>query len=151
MSEPSPFYQQHYAVEPPAIDEREFRAGWRRLTQLNKLHRYHAITDLEWRAGQHFYTIVEAADRTQSRAQSFDYAPGGSGFDGGLVRRLDAETRLNKLVRVLGLPRTKLLKLHIVEDLKWRELGRRLGVHPTTARRRTVSAIKQLTSVIWST
>jgi hypothetical protein len=40
-----------------------------------------------------------------------------------------------------------LLEAVIVDELRWSELGRRLGCHTCTAKRRAIAAIKRLAQV----
>jgi hypothetical protein len=54
MSAPNVFYQQHYQVEAPVVDERHFRTAWKILTRLDGLLVEKWITTAEFHAAADF-------------------------------------------------------------------------------------------------
>ncbi|HEY2528078.1 MAG TPA: hypothetical protein VGJ20_09055 [Xanthobacteraceae bacterium] len=151
MAEPSAFFRQHHAVEPPAIDALAFRPFWRVRTRLDQLLIDGAISFPEWRAGQIFRTLAERVLAATWRSQWVDrvQVPATS-FDRGLAARADALKQLAAIHAALGGFAVNLLEAHIVNDERWKELGPRLGVHPRTARQYTIAAVKALAMVIWN-
>lgn len=151
MPEPDKFYTQHHAVEAPVIDDSEFRPYWRRCTHLDALLHDRAITIVEWRAGQAFRSIAETVlSANWNISQWMDNSRSRRGFDINLGGRHDAINRLHKLHNALGSFAIDLLEVHIVDDISWTELGRRLGVHAKTARSHTILALRALAAVIWA-
>lgn len=152
MTGPSPFYRQHFTVEAPAIDERTFRPFFRIRTGLDQLHDDATISETEWRAARAFGDLALLAIATDWPTKWFGFDQSEKtrfGADVGIAGRIDARKRLRAIRRSLGRDDFALLEVHVVYDLTWTEIGRRLGVHPKTAKRRTIAAIKALTAVIW--
>jgi hypothetical protein len=84
------------------------------------------------------------------KAGRLDGTGGGSGYKPGLLPsewRLAAIRRLPKVLHQPDRPTTRLLEAVIVEDLRWCELGKRRRVHPRTAKRYAVAALRQLAQV----
>lgn len=152
MSEPSKFYQQHHAIDPPAIDAQSFRPYWRLRTRLDQLLLDGAISYPEWRAARLFRALCETALAGAFRTQSLNRGDGDPlGIALAATRRIDASRRLLAIRGHLGAPAAELLEKHLVDDLSWATLGQRLGVHPKTARTWAIAAVKALAAVIWST
>jgi hypothetical protein len=150
VTEPSRYYTQHHAVEPPAIDALAFRPYWRRRTRLDRLLVNGVITEHEWRAAQHFRGLVEIIRAGDWPAKAFDrgaHVTGGSAR--GIERQFDALARLVVLRRELGTFAVDVLEAHIVDDESWVVLAARWCVHPKTARAWTVTIVKALATVIW--
>lgn len=151
MNEPSKFYTQHHAVEAPVIDGREFRSWWtvRKTLRLDELLKDQAITFAMWRAGVSFRLLAEIVAASELPAHWLD-SPGGGGTMDRIVISVDADKKLNNIRREVGRFWFRLLELHLVDDLTWAELGRRLNVHRKTARNWTIAALALLAEVIWS-
>jgi hypothetical protein len=81
------------------------------------------------------------------RAARLDGTGGGSGHLQPSERQLAALRRLRDLHDRLDRETLLLLELIIVMDLRWRELGKRLGVHACTAKRRAIAALRRLAEV----
>jgi hypothetical protein len=151
VPEPDKFYTQHHAVEAPVIDDTEFRQYWRVHTRLDTLLADRAISIHEWRAGQAFRSIAHTVLATSwPTSKWLDSGRGGGGIDYVLVARHDAISRLHELHRDLGGFAIDLLEAHIVDDESWSAIGRRLRVHPKTARTWTIIALRALAAVIWA-
>ena len=150
MTEPSPFFRQHHAVEAPAIDDATFRPYWRLRPRLDQLLLDRAISITEWRAATLFRGDAERVAARRWRTSSTDRASGGGdlAIAIGLTRYLDAAARLNEINRAIGAWAFDLLEAHIVDDLSWRLLGERYGVHSKTARSWTILSLRALAMVI---
>ena len=150
MTEPSPYFTQHHAVEPPAVNEREFRTAWRRRPQLEQLAIDEAISYATFRAGAEFRVLAEIAIIDQWPAKWIDDRGKGGFRVGALIaRRMKALDRLRDIRANLGPWVFGLLERHLVDDLSWAELGRRYGVHGKTARAWTIAALAALATVTW--
>lgn len=137
---PSVHYRQHHDVEPPIVDLRAFRQGWRVRSHLDRLLVDGAITRAEWQAGDDFRATWSSA--LPSRASTLlGMRVRGHDPDAGMLARLAALTRLRRLGNAMGPGPIAVLVACIVDDLSWRELGRRLGVDHKTARAVTVRAL----------
>jgi hypothetical protein len=147
MTEPTKFFTQHHPVEPPVVNDHAFRTGWLVKNHLNGLLREHAISFDVWAAGVEYRRLAEIRLAGMFPPRSFDQGTG-AGFGRHPAGRIDAGERLVAIKLGLGRDRVVLLNCHLVDDMKWSELGRRLRVHPTTARRRTIAALKVLTEVL---
>lgn len=153
MTEPSKFFTQHHAVEAPTIDERSFRPFWRVRTHLDALLIDGAIGWPVWRAAVEYRTLAEVVLAGQWPAKWLDADQADNsrgGFDVSIAFRIDAVDRLKSIHRALGNFPTGLLQAHLVDDLKWVELGRRYSVHAKTARSWTVVTLGALAEVIWN-
>lgn len=144
MTEPSKFFTQHHAVEPPAIDALAFRPFWHIRSRLDGLLIDEAISWQAWRAAVAFRTAAEIVLSETWRSQwAIDrHQPGRSGVTIG--RRVDAATRLRVIRHSLGEWKFTLLECHLVDDLSWSELGRKYRVHAKTVRRWTIAALNAL-------
>jgi hypothetical protein len=152
VTEPTKFFRQHHAVEAPAIDDREFRPGWRVRPKLEQLFIDGAISFAVLRAGMIFRVRAEVVLSQQYPAKWLGVDRGEKnrlGFDMSIVRRRDAIKQLGDLRRKLGGFAIDLLEAHLVDDLDWAELGRRYGVHGKTARTWTIVTLQALAGVLW--
>jgi hypothetical protein len=143
QNSPLPHYQQHHRVEPPRIDAREFRPGWRVKTRLAALFENDKISREAFVAGMAWKGWVEQVGHV--RVQSW-----AARISRGLVlkipssRQLDSACSLQDAARALGQKRVNLLMSAIVDDLTWVELGRRLRVQRQTAVKWAVEAVEAL-------
>jgi hypothetical protein len=62
-SGPDHFLRQHGEIETPAVNDKEFRTAWRRVSRLDQLFREGAIGVLEWRRAVGFKFTYENAYR----------------------------------------------------------------------------------------
>ena len=148
MTEPSPFFRQHHAIEAPAIDGAEFRPYWRVWTRLDQLLADRAINATTWRAGVDFRRIAELVLSDQWKTPNFEHVGGGGG-ENSVPRRLDALKRKAHIRAALGSFAVDLLELHLVGDLPWMQLGEHYGVDRRTARSWTIIALEALPYVMW--
>jgi len=148
MTEPSGFFRQHHAVEAPAIDGAHFRQHWSVVPKLEQLKTDRAISWSVWLAAVEFRRVLEIVLMDQWKPPSFDHVGGGGGFDPG-PRRIDALKRKAIVRGHIGSWAVDLLELHLVADLPWEDLGRRYGVHRSTARRWTIHTLEVLPYVVW--
>jgi hypothetical protein len=153
MTEPSPHYRQHHAVEPPRVDDTEFRPAWRKSDQLAALRDAREITPFEYACGLAFRHATE---------QVVSYAwppPLWLGLGGGrrstnqlaILTFHDEIALLKRVADELGNFACGLLEASVIYDFTWRHLGKRLGVDPRTVRAWTVLAIKGLARVFVTT
>jgi hypothetical protein len=150
MTEPTKYFQQHHAVEPPAIDGTAFRPYWSVRTRLNDLLRYRAISPIVWRAGIDFRRLAEIVLSEEWPAPGFQQSGSGSaGFDVAIPRRIDAIDRLHFVRQKIGGFAVDLLEAHTVDDEPWEQMGKRYGVHPKTVRQWTILALNANAAVIW--
>jgi hypothetical protein len=151
VTEPSKFFTQHHAVEAPTIDERSFRPFWRRRTRLDDLLSDKAINLFVWRAGVDYRALAEMRLMDDFPAKGFDQNETlRAGSDIGIAHRIDTGGRITSINRELDKDHVRLLEAHLVDDLDWAELARRCRVHRTTARRKTIRALKALAEVVWN-
>lgn len=144
--EPSPFFRQHVALDAPEIDARSFRPYWRVRTRLDQLLIDHAISYAQWYAGVTFRLWVERRLGASYGGQSLDRSDRPSaGFDASAVRGIDASDELDRVCVDLGADHLRLVSLFVVHDVNFRDIARALDCHPTTARKRTIDALRALT------
>jgi hypothetical protein len=147
---PSAEYQQHGAFEEPKLDEAAFRPFWRRRDRLEKLYATGLITSRELRAAIAFRTAWEVAHRGTLHAAPWDVVrldrhcrrpPPGPG-----EHQLAALRRLAAVRQALG-ALYELLRMAVLEEMSWCEIGRRLDVHHKTAKDWTCAAIAALAAL----
>lgn len=142
---PTDFYRQHHTVEAPAIDEREFRPGWRVKTKLMLLLETGRIDRRQFEAAAAFKGWCEAVGRQRTSTWLAVRVDGGRRPEGLIsTHQIDSARRLHDAGMALGRDRVKLLFWVIVDDLAWNRLGPRLGVSTKTATWRAVEAIDAL-------
>lgn len=142
-AKPSPFYTAHHDVDPPAVDLRSFRQGWRVRTRLDRLLVEGVISRSTWQAASDFRSTWETALRMRGSAL-IGIRVAVRDPDATMLARLGAAARLRDLGAALGPGRLTILVACVVDDLSWRELGRQLGVDHKTARARAVRALGAL-------
>lgn len=143
--EPSRFFLQHVALDAPEIDAGSFRPYWRVRTRLDQLLDDNAITFAQWYSAVTLRAWVLRGVGGSYGGQSFDRADRpASGFDASAVRRIDASGHLDRVSADLGADHCRLLNLFVVWDVNFRDIARVLQVHPTTARKRTIDALRAL-------
>jgi len=146
-SRPLEYPKQHVSLEQPEINEHAFRQAWRVRSRLDKLFVAGEITGYEWRCASEFRTANEIAFESVLRAPLLDGTGRASGYPANVhpsERHHGALRRLHDLHGRVGRETVRLLEAVIVEDLKWRELGKRLQVQACTSKRRAIAAIKTL-------
>ena len=148
MTEPSPFFRQHHALESPSIDDTSFRPYWRVWTRLDQLLADQAIGPVVWRAGVGFRRLQEIVVTDQWKTPNLEYVGSGGG-DMTVPRRLDALKAVALVRREIGSFAVDLLELHLVADLPWERLGQQYGVHRKTARNWTIICLEMLAVVLW--
>jgi hypothetical protein len=147
-SDPSAFYRQHARIEEPAIDAKQFRPAWRRVTQVDKLLSSGAITAREWRRADEFRRCYEhaAGDIAASQADATFLDPHcrqrGRGEPVG--SRLEAARKLARWQGELGAVAYSLVTMVAIEDACWAAIGRRFAVDPKTGRAWAITALQAL-------
>jgi len=150
VSEPTKYFQQHHAVEAPAIGEHSFRPFWRVRTRLDQLLIDGAISFPVWRAAALFRTLSEIVIADDWPATSMTFSEGGAlGFDVSSIRRIDALNRLHAIRNCVGRTVFAMIERHVVEDQSWTQLAGYYGVHPKTVRSWTIAALQALAAIIW--
>ena len=146
-SAPSAEFRSHHAIEPPAVDARQFRTAWRIRSQVDKLLSAQAISIQEWQHADAFRDMIERAFGPQLRSRDLERRLGANPagtptavFD----CKLDVIAALRRIEHKLGAAAYDLLVLAIVDDLCPAEIGRRLQCDRKTARSRVVRAVKRL-------
>jgi hypothetical protein len=150
---PNRFFRQHHEVEDPQVDEKAFRPAWRIRAQLDRLLYEGKITGFEWRVAGWLRSCHERAHGSELRSPLAQVgmpgrAPrGGWRHDDPNARRAAAGEHLRHMEQALGPVVYGLVLAVVVEDLSWRELGKRCGCHAKTARAWAIEAVKVLATV----
>lgn len=95
--------------------------------------------------------LYEHALGSRLRASQLDGQGGGHGYRAGLhpsEAQIAALRHLHDVHDQLGRDDVRILQMIVVDDVRWCELGQRLGSHAKTARQGAVGAIKAL-AVVW--
>ena len=145
---PSTFYRAHHQVEPPAVDQREYRPGWRVKTGLDGLLEKGLITPRQYRIALGFRAAYERAMKGAVRVGSWGAVYVDSGCRGSPAveigeRQADALDLVRRVEVVLGSLYTLLVWL-VVDDFCWAEIGRRLDVDRRTAKTWCAAAVAAL-------
>ena len=144
---PTPEFRRHHDVEDPRVDERSARRAWIVRTRLDQLLADGMISRGQWQAA------VEYRDAwARVYAQGGGSEPGGMRVSGAandghqrMLDRLDTLTRLRITEQRLGGLATWLVYRCVVEDMTWREMGKRAGNRDhKTMRRWTADALRLL-------
>jgi hypothetical protein len=146
MSAPTPHYRQHHEVEPPRVDDTEFRPAWRKHDHVRALRDAGEISDYEYACALAFR---RAAERVLAAAWPPPLWLGTIGRRGraeqaALNSRLDQIAIVRLVHHALGGFACGLLEACLIHDFTWEYLAGCLGVDPRTARAWTVLAIKAL-------
>jgi hypothetical protein len=135
--------RQAEAIEPPRVDARAFRQGWRVRTRLGVLFDDNFIP----------HSVYQAACEYRDCCLRLSASPPGPGIErtsGGadphdrLIGLIDAASKVRAADRALGPDLVKLVRAVVVLDRSWRDLGRWLGIDRETARRAAVLALHAL-------
>jgi hypothetical protein len=146
---PTPERARRGQVEPPTIDDREFRPYWRSVAQIDKLLREKVITPREWRAAQRFRALFEIAHRGDLSAMAWDKTY----LDDDCRRRslaspdqhrLTALRHLDEMRAQFGAVAFTLVIMICVDNSCWSQIGRRFRIDPKTARSWTIAALRAL-------
>jgi hypothetical protein len=147
---PSTEYRRHHRVEAPAVDQWEYRPGWRVKTGLDGLLEKGLINGPEYHRALRFRRSYEAAHRGAMGGSTW-----GKVFTDPHCRRpqpeptereLDAVARVRMVERSLG-GLYGLLVLVVVADARWAEIGRRFAVDPKTAKTWCAAAVAALAAL----
>ena len=135
------------AIDPPRVDARVFRQGWRIRTRLDALHIAGLISAGEWQTGHDFRAAYDRVRGVGERGAP-DIRAGGSGrpdgAHGAMLSAIAAAARLREVDAQLG-PLFSLLCVQCcVHDVAWAHLGRVVHVDPKTARSYAVMALHRL-------
>jgi len=144
MTQPTPEYRRRHQVEAPAIDNKEFRQGWRVITKLDRLLADKRITRGQWSVGYEYKSAWSAAFDVSLPEFATVRVNSGNPSDGRVVAVLDLVNKLRDAEVAIGSTAAHLLLLAFVEDLSWAEIGRRYRRNPETARDWTVAALARL-------
>ena len=145
---PSIEYRRHHQVEAPAVDQREYRPGWRVKTSLDGLLAAGAITPRQYRIALDFRAAHERAMRGAVRVSRWGAVYVDSGCRGSPAaeiseRQADALDLVRRVEVVLGSLYTLLVWL-VVDEFCWTEIGRRLSVDRRTAKTWCAGAVAAL-------
>jgi predicted DCC family thiol-disulfide oxidoreductase YuxK len=148
-TQPSAQYRQHHDVEPPRVDTRSFRQGWRVCTRLDRLLADVRITPRTWQAAIAYRDAWAAASRsTGGGTGRLEPARiGGRGPDAAhsrLLSQLEALARIAESERAIGRLAADLCYACAVADLPWAGIGRTYRCNAETARDWTVAALSAL-------
>ena len=145
-NQPTLEFRDHHDLDPPRVDEREFRQGWRVRSRLDQLLTAERITRDEWQAARD-YALAWAFCRTIRHTDSGMTGIPSSASPGALEgARLDAATKLRIVEEAMGGFATALVVACAVQDLPWARIARPFDVNPETVRDWTVLAIRALTA-----
>jgi hypothetical protein len=147
-SAPLQYLKQHHELEEPAIDMAAFRPFWRVQRPIDRLYADGLISYREWEVACAYRNMHAAAFGSLLRASQPDGTGSGSrrgdGY-GPTERQLAAVERLRRLP--LNGEARFLVELVAVEDLRWCQIGKRIGRHPCTAKRQAIDAVRRLAQV----
>jgi hypothetical protein len=148
---PNQFARQHHEVEAPQVDERAFRPAWRIRTQIDKLALEGKIGGFEWRVAHWLRSCYERAYGGDLRSPMVQLGMAGRGSHPwrreSSTQRAQAREYLHHVEQVMGPVVYPIVIAVVVEDVSWRELGKRCGVHAKTAKAWAVEAVKVLATV----
>ena len=147
---PSADLGQHVeAIDPPRIDDRAFRQGWRVRTRLDALLAADRITSGQWQAAVEYRDAFSRVLADGGGSPGGYRVSGGSGHDR-LLGLLDTISRLRAVDGRIGAHLARLCHLCVVEDRSWAAIAAILDrCNPETARDRTVVALRSL-AVAWA-
>jgi hypothetical protein len=119
---PAAEYRQHHEVEAPQVDTTRFRQGWRVSTRLDGLLEASAIDREAWEAAGQWRRLAEptAPMRSQPWDARVDHSL--TANDAAALHRVRAGAALRACAEALGELRIRLLELHVIRDVSWREL-----------------------------
>lgn len=143
-AQPTPEFRRRHDVEPPRVDHRAFRQGWRVRTRLDQLLADGRITRAEWQAAAEYRETWAVARALAGIEPGMFRIAGGGSADAATIARLAAVTRLRVVEDRLGSLAARLLLACLVHDLAWAALARHCQRNPETVRDWTVLAIKGL-------
>ena len=132
------------AIEPPRIDWRAFRQGWRVVSRIDRLLADRRIDAGTWQAAVEYRAAWEALRRSSAGTAPAVRLAGRGGTSGAEASTLDRAARIRAVEATIGREAAALCHACAVEDLSWRTLGVRLGVRDVTAQARTVIALRAL-------
>ncbi len=152
VSGPDRFFRQHGEIEAPAINDKEFRPAWRRVSRLDQLLRDHAISGREWRCAVNFRSVYEKAYRGTLSGQDRNAVYVDQHCRQRSQREptesaLDAGGRLMVIRRTLGPCVFALLVPIVVDDNAWTAIAQHFGVYPRTIKRCSVTALQALATL----
>jgi hypothetical protein len=145
---PSIEFRRHHRVEAPAVDQREYRPGWRIKSPLDGLLAAKLITPRQWRAAVAFRAAYERAMKGAVQVGRWGAVYVDSGCRGSPAaeiseRQADALDLVRRVEVVLGSLYTLLVWL-VIDDFCWAEIGRRLDVDRRTAKTWCAAAVAAL-------
>ena len=143
-NQPTPEFREHHDVEPPRVDDVEFRQGWRVNSRLDQLRAAGRITRDEWQAAIEYRTTWGIAREIGSREPGMIRIASSGSEDAGVIARLDAAVKLRIVEDAIGKLATALLVAAVVLDRPWADTARRCQRDPHTVRDWTVFAIRAL-------
>jgi hypothetical protein len=143
--------RQAEAIDPPRVDARVFRQGWRIRTRLDALHIAGLISAGEWQTGHDFRAACDRVRGVGERAAPDIRAGSGGrpdGAHGAMLSMVATQSRLNAVEAQLGPLFSRLCVWCCVHDVSWAHLGRVVHVDAKTARSYTVMALHRL-GFVW--
>jgi hypothetical protein len=147
---PSIEFRRHHRVEAPAVDQREYRPGWRIKSPLDGLLAAKLITPRQWRAAVAFRAAYERAMKGAVQVGRWGAVYVDPHCRQPRPERSEAELDATGLVRGAEAALGALYPLVVwlaVDGLTWRDFADRLDVDPRTARRWCAAAIAALAAV----
>jgi hypothetical protein len=151
-SGPDRFLRQHGEIEAPAVNDKEFRTAWRRVSRIDQLFRDGAIGIGAWRRAVGFKFTYENAYRGTLRGHDWNavyidrHCHQRSGPEP-TAGALDALGRLRVIRRSMGAGVFALLVGFVVDDRSWASLGKQRGICPKTAKCWTLEALRTLAAL----
>jgi hypothetical protein len=149
-TQPGLHYKQHHDVDPPRIDVRSFRPGWRVRSRLDVLYRDGRLTPGELQAAVEYRATWERVLAVgRGSGMNFDRGGSGSGSRDPLAGIVDSVERLRRVEGRIGPVAAQLCHCCAVLDLPWAQLARVTGRDPHTVRDWAVLALRAL-AVAWT-
>lgn len=140
---PTPEYERHHDTDVPRVDGRAFRPGWRVRSRLDRLLVDGWIAPGAWQAACDFRASWGAAFAAGASPLAM-LGRSGADRERAMLARVTAATRIRALAAALGPGHIAILVCVVVDDLSWRDLGRRLRCHHETARDAAIDALGAL-------
>jgi len=146
---PTPELLAHVDVEPPRVDSRSFRQGWRIRTRLDQLLSSGRLTAAQWQAAAEYRSAWERVMAQMHRLPNTMRPSGTRGINAigstnALTAVLGTVTKIRETEARIGQTAALLCFWCAVEDHSWASTGRSLNRSPHTVLDWTVTALQGL-------